>query len=61
MSSSDEPATPPSEPIAMVATAPLFRTTEPAEVFGSLKDGRPPKSIEEMDAAVSGKARRPGR
>jgi hypothetical protein len=61
MSPSNEPAAPPSEPVATVGAAPPFRATEPAEVFGSLKDGRLPKSIEEMDVAVRWEARRPAR
>ena len=42
----------------MLTAAPLFAPTRPEEVFGSLKHSGPPKTIEEMDAAVAAEARR---
>ena len=38
--------------------APIFDPASPDEVFGSLKVSGPPKSLEEMDAAILAEARR---
>ena len=42
----------------LLRRAPAFPTTRPAEVFGMLPHSGPPKSIEEMDAAVIAETRR---
>jgi AbrB family looped-hinge helix DNA binding protein len=42
----------------LLRSAPLFALAEPCEVFGRLRYNGPPLSIEEMDAAVMGEARR---
>jgi AbrB family looped-hinge helix DNA binding protein len=42
----------------LLKRAPAFSTTRPAEVFGMLPHRGPPKSMEEMDAAVIAEARR---
>jgi AbrB family looped-hinge helix DNA binding protein len=38
--------------------APLFAATTPADVFASLKTVGPPRTLEDMDAAVAAEARR---
>jgi AbrB family looped-hinge helix DNA binding protein len=42
----------------LLRPAPLFTATQPDAVFGSLKTGRPPLTIKEMDAAVAAETRR---
>ncbi|MET0743583.1 MAG: AbrB family transcriptional regulator [Microvirga sp.] len=42
----------------LLKAAPLFPPTRMDEVFGTLKHHGPPKTIEEMDAAVVAEARR---
>jgi AbrB family looped-hinge helix DNA binding protein len=42
----------------LLKRAPLFAPTSPEDVFGSLRRKGPPKSVEEMDAAVAAEARR---
>jgi AbrB family looped-hinge helix DNA binding protein len=37
---------------------PLFGVSEPDQVFGSLRNAGPARSVEEMDAAVAEEARR---
>ncbi len=42
----------------LLRAAPVFKPTRSEEVFGSLKVAGPPKTLEEMDAAVAAEARR---
>jgi AbrB family looped-hinge helix DNA binding protein len=42
----------------LLRPAPLFATTDPAEVFASVKTSGPPRTIEQMDAAVAAEVRR---
>jgi AbrB family looped-hinge helix DNA binding protein len=42
----------------LLRPAPLFATTDRAEVFASVKTSRPPLTIEQMDAAVADGVRR---
>ena len=42
----------------LLRAAPVFKPTRSVEVFGSLKVAGPPKTLEEMDAAVAAEARR---
>ncbi len=42
----------------LLKPAPLFDTTRPEDVFGSLVCNGPPKTLEEMDAGVLAEARR---
>jgi AbrB family looped-hinge helix DNA binding protein len=42
----------------LLKSAPAFPTTEPDAVFGLLRHAGPPKTIEEMDAAVAEDIRR---
>ncbi|HEY2660908.1 MAG TPA: AbrB/MazE/SpoVT family DNA-binding domain-containing protein [Caulobacteraceae bacterium] len=45
----------------LLKLAPLFAETRTEDVFGLLKTSGPPKTIEDMDAAVLAEARRHGR
>ncbi len=45
----------------LLKAAPIFASTQPAQVFGRLKHAGPPKSVEDMDAAVAAEARRRAR
>src|SRR3954466_3888904 len=42
----------------LLRPAPLFAVTKPNEVFGSLRHGGAPKSLEEMEAGIVAEARR---
>lgn len=42
----------------LLRAAPVLKPTRSEEVFGSLKVAGPPKTLEEMDAAVAAEARR---
>jgi len=42
----------------LLRTAPVFKLTRSDDVFGSLKVGGPPKTLEEMNAGVAAEARR---
>ena len=42
----------------LLRAAPVFKPTRSEEVFASLKVAGPPKTLEEMDAAVAAEARR---
>jgi AbrB family looped-hinge helix DNA binding protein len=42
----------------LLRPAPLFAVTKPKEVFGSLRRGGGPKSLEEMEAGIAAEARR---
>ena len=42
----------------LLKAAPVFPVTRPEDVFGCLAHAGPPKSLEEMDAAVLAEARR---
>ena len=43
----------------LLRAPPLFAETVPGEVYGSLANSGPAKSIEEMDAGVEAEAKRP--
>ena len=45
----------------LLRPAPLFARTKPQEVYGSLPHRGPPKTLEEMQAAIAGEARRRAR
>lgn len=42
----------------LLKAVPVFKLTQSDDVFGSLKVGGPPKTLEEMDAGVAAEARR---
>jgi AbrB family looped-hinge helix DNA binding protein len=42
----------------LLKPAPLFAPTRPEDVFGMLKYSGPPKTIEEMDAAIEAEVKR---
>ena len=42
----------------LLKPAPLFPPTRPEDVFGMLRYSGPPKTIEEMDAAIEAEVRR---
>jgi AbrB family looped-hinge helix DNA binding protein len=42
----------------LLKAAPIFESTRPEDVFGSLDAAGPPKTLEEMDAGVMAEARR---
>jgi len=42
----------------LLKPAPLFPPTRPEDVYGMLKSSGPPKTIEEMDAAITAEVKR---
>ena len=42
----------------LLRPASVFASTQPVEVFGSLRYAGPPKSVEDMDAGIAAEARR---